>query len=215
MLFLLALLAPLPAMAAPAANQAAPTILVFGDSLSAGYGIRVQHGWVALLAQKIRNEGYGFDVVNASISGETTDGGLARLPRALAMHHPRIVLLELGGNDGLRGLPVAQTRANLQRMIRLTEAAGARVLLLGIEIPPNYGPRYTGQFRTMYEDLASSQHVPLVPFLLQGVALDPQLMQQDRIHPNEQGQPLLLANVWPKLQPLLAAAAGTGRHRGR
>lgn len=210
--------AAVPAPAAAPASAAAPVIVVFGDSISAGYGIRVQYGWVALLAQKLRSEGYGFAVVNASISGETTAGGLARLPRTLDLHHPRIVVLELGGNDGLRGLPLAQSRSNLRQMIALSRAAGARVLLLGMQIPPNYGPRYTSLFQAMYRDLATAAHVALVPFLLQGVALQPTLMQQDRIHPNEPGQPLLLANVWPQLLPLLRAPASAppaARRRGR
>lgn len=191
----------------PASTRHAPVILVFGDSLSAGYGIRVDHGWVSLLAQKLAREGYGFQVVNASVSGETTAGGLSRLPRALSLHHPSIVILELGANDGLRGLPLEQARDNLGRMISLARAAGARVLLLGILMPPNYGERYTEAFRAMYLGLAHSFRVPLVPFLLERVALHPQLMQADNLHPNELGQPLLLENIWPKLVPLLQQAA--------
>jgi len=183
-----------------------PSILVWGDSISAGYGIRVAQGWVALLQAKIREAGYGYQVINASVSGETTAGGLARLPRALALHHPQIVILELGGNDGLRALPVADMRANLASMVSLARAAGARVLLLGIFVPPNYGPEYTDQFRRAFSDLARGEHVAFVPFLLQDVALDAALMQDDGIHPNEAGQPRLLANLWPALQPLLAAA---------
>lgn len=201
--------APAAAAAAPSSPSAgrAPLILVFGDSLSAGYGIRVDHGWVSLLAQKLEREGYGFQVVNASVSGETTAGGLARLPRALALHHPRIVILELGANDGLRGLPLEQARDNLDRMVELARHAGASVLLLGVLMPPNYGERYTAAFRQMYLDVAHSTGVPLVPFLLAGVALHPELMQADDLHPNESGQPLLLENVWPKLAPLLQQAA--------
>jgi acyl-CoA thioesterase-1 len=185
-----------------------PVILVFGDSLSAGYGIQVNRGWVSLLAQKLAQQGYGFQVVNASVSGETTAGGLARLPRALSLHHPAIVILELGANDGLRGLPLAPAQANLAQMIRLARTAGASVLLLGILMPPNYGERYNQAFRQMYQDLAQSFGAPLVPFLLDGVALHADLMQADGLHPNERGQPLLLANVWPKLAPLLPNAAG-------
>lgn len=181
-------------------------MLVFGDSLSAGYGIRVEQGWVSLLAQKIEHEGYGFRVVNASVSGETTDGGLARLPRALAVQKPRIVLLELGANDGLRGLPLAGTRDNLDKMITLMQSQHIAVLLLGLRLPPNYGERYTGGFMSMYQELAASHHIALLPFLLDNVALHDDLMQADGLHPNEKGQPLLLDNVWPKLLPLLGDA---------
>ncbi len=185
-----------------------PTILVFGDSISAGYGLpRVEQGWVALLQAKLKQQGYGYEVVNASVSGETTAGGLARLPRALDLHHPAIVILELGGNDGLRALSLAQMRGNLARMIDLAAAAGARVLLLGMRIPPNYGPEYTAQFAAVYTDLAREKRVPLVPFLLQDIALTPALMQADGIHPDAAGQPRLLDNVWPALAPLAAHAA--------
>jgi acyl-CoA thioesterase-1 len=180
-----------------------PTLLVFGDSISAGYGIRVNQGWVALLQAKLTREGYGYQVINASISGETTAGGLARLPRALALHHPQVVVLELGGNDGLRALPIAQMRDNLRQMCALARAAGARVLLLGMRIPPNYGPDYTEQFRKVYADLARADKLPLVPFLLDNIALNPDLMQADGFHPNTQGQPKLLDNVWPELEGLL------------
>jgi len=205
----------LPAVgAAPAVAAAAmPVILVFGDSLSAGYGIRVEQGWVSLLAQKIEQEGYGFHVVNASVSGETSAGGLARLPRALSLQQPRIVLLELGANDGLRGLPIQQTQENLGKMIALLQQQHIPVLLLGLKLPPNYGERYTSGFATMYQSLKDQYHVPLLPFLLENVALKPDLMQADGLHPNEQGQPLLLDNVWPTLVPLLRAQK-TGRSGG-
>jgi acyl-CoA thioesterase-1 len=181
-----------------------PVILVFGDSVSAGYGLtRVEQGWVALLQSRLKQQEYVYQVVNASVSGETTAGGLARLPRALTLHQPRIVILELGGNDGLHALPVAQMRTNLARMVDLASAAGAKVLLLGMRIPPNYGPDYTEQFRSSYSDLARDKKLPLVPFLLDDTALVPQLMQADGIHPNELGQPRLLDNVWPTLKPLL------------
>jgi acyl-CoA thioesterase-1 len=185
------------------AKGQAATILVFGDSISAGFGINPERGWAALLQSKLKSEGYGEQVINASVSGETTEGGLARLPRALALHHPGIVIIELGGNDGLRALPVDQMRANLAQMAALCTAAGARVLLLGMQIPPNYGPEYTQQFRSSYASVAREKNLPLVPFLLNGVALNPQLMQADGIHPNELGQPKLLDNVWPALKPLL------------
>src|SRR5580693_9966963 len=191
-----------------AAHADAPVILVFGDSISAGYGLpRVEQGWVALLQAKLKQQGYGYDVVNASVSGETTEGGLARLPRALSLHHPRIVILELGGNDGLRALPIAPMRANLARMAELSTAAGAQVVLVGMRIPPNYGPQYTEQFSRVYAQIAHDDHLALVPFLLDGVALTPTLMQDDGIHPNEAGQPRLLENVWPALAPLLKSSA--------
>jgi len=199
---LLAWLVIVPAAAGAAPSQA-PVVLVFGDSLSAGYGIRVEQGWVSLLAQKIEHEGYGFRVVNASVSGETTDGGLARLPRALAVQKPRIVLLELGANDGLRGLPLAGTRDNLDQMIALIQSQHIAVLLLGLRLPPNYGERYTGGFMRMYQELAAGHHIALLPFLLDNVALHADLMQADGLHPNEKGQPSLLDNVWPRLLPLL------------
>jgi acyl-CoA thioesterase I len=181
-----------------------PAILVFGDSISAGYGLaHVEQGWVEMLRAKLKDEGYGYQVVNASVSGETTAGGLARLPRALALHHPQIVIIELGGNDGLRALPVDQMRANLAKMVDLSVGMGARVLLLGIRIPPNYGPEFTEKFRSIFADVAKDRKVPLVPFLLADIALSPNLMQADGVHPNELGQPQLLANVWPTLKPIL------------
>ncbi len=191
-------------LAAVPAFAAAPVILVFGDSISAGYGLpRAEQGWVALLRARLMDQGYGYQVVNASVSGETTEGGLARLPRALMLHHPAIVLLELGGNDGLRALPVAQMRANLSRMAELAQAEGAQVALLGMRMPPNYGPQYAAQFTRAYADLARDKKLPFVPFALAGIALSPELMQADGIHPNEAGQPQLLDNVWPVLKPLL------------
>jgi acyl-CoA thioesterase-1 len=160
---------------------------------------------VDLLARKIAQEGYDFSVVNASVSGETTEGGLARLPRALAMHAPRIVILELGANDGLRGLPVMQAEANLEQMVSLSQTHGARVLLIGMRMPPNYGERYTNAFYAMYGQIAQRHGLALVPFLMAAVALKPELIQADGLHPNERAQPLLLSTVWPALQPLLGA----------
>src|SRR5882757_10061346 len=187
-----------------AAPAEAPVILVFGDSISAGYGLaRVEQGWVALLQTRLREQEYGYQVVNASVSGETTAGGLARLPRALMLHQPKIVILELGGNDGLRALPIAQMRANLVHMVDLATAAGAKVLLLGMRMPPNYGPDFTEQFRLCYSEVAHDKKVPLVPFLLNDIALSANFMQADGVHPNELGQPKLLDNVWPRLRPLL------------
>jgi acyl-CoA thioesterase-1 len=200
---LLCLLLPLPSAAASAVSPKEPVILVYGDSLSAGYGIAVDKGWVNLLSDRLQAQGYGYRVVNASVSGETTTGGLARLPRALATHRPRIVIIELGGNDGLRGLPLATTRANLDAMIALAAAGRRSVLVLGMRMPPNYGERYTHGFAAAYGELARRHRAALLPFLLAGIADQPELMQADGLHPNERGQPLLLDNVWPVLQPLL------------
>ena len=180
-------------------------ILVYGDSLSAGYGIAAERSWVNLLSNRMQTQGYGYQIVNASISGETTTGGLARLPRALAAHNPRIVILELGANDGLRGLPLATTRANLEAMITLAAAAKRTVVILGIRMPPNYGERYTKEFAATFTELARRPRTALLPFLLEGVANQPTLMQADGLHPNERGQPILLDNVWTVLAPLLRA----------
>jgi len=186
------------------ANADTPAILVFGDSISAGYGLaRVEQGWVGMLRAKLKDEGYGYEVVNASVTGETTAGGLARLPRALALHHPRVVILELGGNDGLRALPIDQMRGNLGKMVDLSVDSGAQVLLLGMRIPPNYGPEFTEKFFAVFAEVARDKRTPFVPFLLNGIALSPNLMQADGVHPNEPGQPKLLDNVWPRLRPLL------------
>ena len=190
--------------AAVTAKAETPVILVFGDSLSAGYGLtHVEQGWVELLRTKLKTEGYVYQVVNASVSGETTAGGLARLPRALSVHHPQLVVVELGGNDGLRALPLDQMRANIAKMVDLSVAAGARVLVLGMRIPPNYGPEYTEEFRTVFGDVARAKKVPVVPFLLADIALTPALMQADGVHANELGQPKILDNVWPALKPIL------------
>jgi acyl-CoA thioesterase-1 len=191
------------------ASRAAPDpgILVVGDSLSAAYGIRLEQGWVALLAERLKAKGYGQAVVNASSSGETTGGALARLPRALERHRPGVVVIELGGNDGLRGLPVADIRANLDRLIRLSREHGAQVLLLGMRVPPNYGPQYTHDFHAMFGELARAHRIGLVPFFLDGVAIDDALMQEDGIHPNAAAQPRLLDKVWPELLPMLDAGA--------
>jgi acyl-CoA thioesterase-1 len=179
------------------------SILVVGDSLSAGYGVPLDLGWVTLLQARLVEEGYGYRVVNASISGDTTGGGLRRLPRALDKHRPDIVILELGGNDGLRGLPVAEIRENFEQMIELSRAAGAEVILAGMQMPPNYGARYTDEFSALYPDLAGRFELALIGFFMEDVALDPTKMQADGIHPNEAGQPLLLDNVWSVLVPVL------------
>jgi acyl-CoA thioesterase-1 len=188
---------------AAAAASGTRTLLVFGDSLSAAYGLRADQGWVAQLQQRLAAQGYGYRVVNASVSGETTSGGRARIERALAQHKPSVVLLELGANDGLRGLPIRETQTNMRGMVDAIQRSGARVLLLGIRIPPNYGDQYTRAFANLYSTLSREKKAPLVPFLLEGVALDPRYMQADGLHPNAEGQPRVLANVWPALQPLL------------
>lgn len=186
------------AHAAPERN-----ILVFGDSLSAAYGIAQARGWVALLGERLRHERADYSVVNASISGETTAGGRSRLKSALARHKPAIVVLELGANDGLRGLPIDAMKANLSAMIQASQAAGARVLLVGMRLPPNYGPDYTAEFESAFAELAKRHRSALVPFLLQGFAEKPELFQADRIHPTEAAQPLMLDRVWKALRPLL------------
>jgi acyl-CoA thioesterase-1 len=191
---------------AAAAPAQPPTILVLGDSLSAAYGIRVEQGWVALLQARLRAKGYGHRVINASSSGETTGGALSRLPRALATHRPTVVIVELGGNDGLRGLPVADVRRNLDSIIRSSQQAGAGILLLGMKIPPNYGAAYTQAFQALFDELAKQHRVPSVPFFLQGIATDDNLFLDDGIHPAAAAQPLLLDAVWPQLVPLLKAS---------
>lgn len=181
----------------------AGTVLVVGDSISAAYGMDTDEGWVRLLAQKLQQFDPAFAVVNMSLSGETTGGGLARLPDALRRHAPDVVILELGGNDGLRGYPIDRIHANLGRMVTASLDSGADVLLLGMQIPPNYGQRYGNAFHGIYHDLAAEHDVALLPFLLEGIATDDALMQRDGIHPTAEAQPLLLENLWPELEPLL------------
>lgn len=179
------------------------TILVLGDSLSAGYGVKVEATWVALLERRLAAQGYGYRVVNASISGETTGGARGRLPRALELHKPAIVVLELGGNDGLRGLPVKQVRGNFEYLIETARAATADVVLVGMRMPPNYGAEYADSFHALYGELAKKYQLPLVEFFLDGVALDDNLMQADGIHPTAAAQPKLLDNLWPALSKVL------------
>ena len=183
--------------------SAAPTILVLGDTVSAGYGLESQQGWVSLLQSKLTAQGYGYRVINASVSGETTTGGAARLPRALELHRPKIVIIELGGNDGLRGLPLSTSRNNLQRMIELSRDSGAKILLLGMKIPPNYGPRYAEGFEKVFRELASRYQLAFEPFFLEKIALEPEMMQADGLHPTAKAQPIMLDTVWPALVPLL------------
>jgi acyl-CoA thioesterase-1 len=176
---------------------------VLGDSLSAGYGIPAEQGWVSLLQRRLAERGFPHQVVNASISGDTTSGGLSRLPAALERHRPTLVILELGANDGLRGqLPLAMAN-NLGRMIELSRQAGAQVLLAEMRIPPNYGPSYTQKFQATFGELAKHYDILLIPFLLEGVAGNPALIQEDGLHPRAEAQPRILDNVWPVLEPLL------------
>ena len=184
-------------------TAAAGTVLIVGDSISAAFGLDTRIGWVALLEQRMKQEGFTDKVINASISGDTSSGGRARLPALLAEHKPELVILELGGNDGLRGQQPTQLQQNLASMIDSSRDAGAKVLLLGMQIPPNYGPRYTNAFKEVYTNLAAEKKVPLVPFFLEGVGGVPELMQADGLHPAANAQQKLLENVWPTLKPLL------------
>lgn len=188
----------------PAARQV-NTILVVGDSLSAAYGIDQQQGWVFLLQDYLQQHEPAFSVVNASISGDTTGNGLSRLPSVLQRHQPTIVILELGGNDGLRGLSLKEMKQNLSRMIALSQQQGAQVLLLGVQIPPNYGSRYSDAFHNIYHELARQYGIPLVPSLLQSIGGNHELMQDDGIHPTAGAQSIMLQNVLPQLIPMLSA----------
>jgi acyl-CoA thioesterase-1 len=190
----------------PLAALESRPLLVLGDSLSAAYGIAPQEGWVALLTERLRSSKSMRKVVNASISGETTAGGLARLPALLSEHKPGLVIVELGANDGLRGLALAQARSNLASVLQAIHGAGARALLIGIELPVNYGPQYRDGLRDVYRGLAREFNVPLVPFLLEGVALDPALMQDDGLHPKAAAEPRVLETVWSVLEPALKGA---------
>ena len=205
MLERLKLLVTLALLFVSASASAAQTIVVVGDSLSSGYGLTAEQSWVSMLRERLDSEAYGYDVVNASIAGDTSAGGLARLPRLLAAHSPAVVVIELGGNDGLRGQPVDTLRSNLAKMIELSQQRGARVLLTGMQIPPNYGPAYTRSFAAVYSELSMRYHVALVDFLLAGVALHPDLMQADGIHANAAGQKIVFDNVWHVLPGVLRA----------
>ena len=180
-----------------------PKILIYGDSLSAAYGIPQQQGWAALLKKKLAQENLKYEVVNASIGGETTDGGLMRLAGTIRQVKPTIIILELGANDGLRGLPIKNMRNNLSAMIQLCKKSGVNVLLIGMKIPPNYGVKYTEAFSQTYEQLAKQHKVALLPFMLENVAARPDLIQTDGLHPNALGQPVILENIWPELRKLL------------
>ncbi|MGL4318910.1 MAG: arylesterase [Pseudomonas sp.] len=181
----------------------AATLLVVGDSISAAFGLDTRQGWVALLEKRLAEGGFRYQVVNASISGDTSAGGLARLPALLAQHRPELVIIELGGNDGLRGQLPAQLQQNLAGMVEQSRAKGAQVLLLGMQLPPNYGVRYTQAFAAVYADLAKDKRLPLVPFFMAGVGGVEGMLQADGIHPTTAAQPRLLDNVWPLLKPML------------
>jgi acyl-CoA thioesterase-1 len=198
------------ALATGFAAAAADTrdIVVVGDSISAEYGLARGAGWVALLGQRLATEKLPWTVSNASISGDTTSGGLARLPATLKQHHPKVVVIELGGNDALRGLPMSDTRKNLDAMTAMAQAAGARVLIAGIMVPPNFGRKYQADFAQMYADVAAAHHVALVPFIFKGIADRPDAdawFQADGIHPIAKAHPIILDNIWPQLRPLLKA----------
>lgn len=191
-------------LAAAADGAEPPTVLVFGDSLSAGYGIDVDQSWTALLQTRLQEQGYEHRVVNASISGETTEGGATRIGSAIEAFSPALVILALGGNDGLRGFPPARTKANLETIVNTSRASGAAVVLLGITIPRNYGQRYIEQFEAAFRDVATRYETPWIEFFMEGVALNEELMQDDGIHPNAAAQPRLLDNAWPIIVEALA-----------
>jgi len=179
------------------------SILIYGDSLSASYGMTEEEGWVALLEKKIQQENWPYQVINGSVSGETSTGGLERLPAMLDSYKPELVVLELGGNDGLRGLPIDLLKNNLRKMIELIHERGAKVLLAGIQIPPNYGPRYAEPFSELFYQIADEDKVELIPFLIDGIPQNPELMQDDGIHPKPEAQSIILENVWYHLLPML------------
>jgi acyl-CoA thioesterase-1 len=196
--------------AVAAGGRDTPTVLVLGDSLSAGYGIDVDQSWTALLQSRLESQGYEHRVVNASISGETTEGGASRIAVALKEFAPEVVVVALGGNDGLRGFPPERIKSNMLRIVEAAEAEGATVVLLGIRIPTNYGARYTRAFENVYRELAEERQLPWIEFFMEGVALDEDLMQDDGIHPNEKAQPVLLDNAWPVIQQALEADVAAG-----
>ncbi|RHW22464.1 arylesterase [Pseudomonas jilinensis] len=181
----------------------AQSLLVVGDSISAAFGLELEQGWVSLLQERLHQHGYPYEVINASVSGDTTAGGLARLPSLLERYQPALVMIELGGNDGLRGLPPANMQQNLSSMVRSVQSSGADALLLGIRIPPNYGVRYTRAFEQVFVDVSQAHEVPLVPFVLEGVAGEDSLMQADGIHPTAAAQPIILDNTWPAIEQWL------------
>ncbi len=190
--------------ASPDAAAEVRNVLVMGDSLSAAYNLAAEQGWVALLDARMRENAPGYRMVNASISGETTAGGASRIDAALAEHRPALVVIELGANDGLRGLPLEDTRANLERMVRASKAAGAEVLVVGMRLPPNYGPEYTERFHAQFGEIAQAEGVAHLPFLLEPIAFDEDAFQADRLHPTAEAQPVLADHVWTALGPMLA-----------
>ena len=190
-------------LAVNATASESPTVLVFGDSLSAGYGIDVDQSWTALLQTRLERQGYEHRVVNASIGGETTEGGAAQIEQAIDEFHPALIVLELGGNDGLRGIPPQRMKGNLGKIIGTSRTSGAAVVLLGIRIPPNYGKRYTSEFENVYRELATEYEIPWIEFFLEGIALNEELMQADGIHPNAAAQIILLDNAWPMINDAL------------
>lgn len=191
--------------AANAQSSDAPTVLIFGDSLSAGYGLEVDQSWASLLQARLTQQGYEHRVVNASISGETTEGGATRIDNALQDFSPALIILELGGNDGLRGFPASRMQANLEKIVTRAKATGAAVVLLGIRIPTNYGQRYSNEFEDVFRQISAKYDIQWIEFFMEGIALNDDLLQEDRIHPNAEAQPILLDNAWPiiraKLQP--------------
>jgi acyl-CoA thioesterase-1 len=198
-------------VASGAAGAGAGNVMVFGDSLSAAYGLSPSQGWPALLARRLERSAPSWQVVNASVSGETTAGGLRRLPEDLKRHKPRVVVIALGANDALRGQPIAASRANLEQMIRLARDAKAVPVLVGLMIPPNYGIDYAGQFRDMYSDIARRTGVPLVPFLLEGLAENRDMFQADQLHPTAEAQPRILENVWPAVNRAITQATAAAK----
>lgn len=192
----------------PAYGADKPTVLIFGDSLSAGYGIDVDQSWAALLQSRLESQGYEHRVINASISGETTEGGAARIGKAIETFSPALIILELGGNDGLRGFPPERLRGNLDQIVTTAKSSGAAVVMLGIRIPLNYGPRYTRAFEETFRQVADKQQIPWIEFFMEGVALNDELMQADGIHPNAAAQPILLDNAWPVIEQALDSAGG-------
>ena len=191
-------------MTVEAESTGAPTVLIFGDSLSAGYGIEMDQSWASLLQARLKEQGYEHQVVNASISGETTEGGATRIGAALEKFSPELIILELGGNDGLRGFPAARMKANLETIVTSAKASGANVVLLGIRIPTNYGPRYSASFEKVFRDVSTEHNVAWIEFFMEGIAMNDDLLLDDRIHPNSEAQPILLDNAWPIISATLA-----------
>ncbi len=190
-------------LSATATGSEPPTVLIFGDSLSAGYGMEVDQSWVALLQVRLKDQGYEHRVINASVTGETTEGGATRIDTALAEFSPELIILELGGNDGLRGFPAARMKGNLEKIVARAKASGAAIVLLGIRIPTNYGPRYSAEFESVFRQVSDDFDVQWIEFFMEGIALNDDLLQDDRIHPNAVAQPMLLDNAWPVISATL------------